>query len=78
MPREYPERPIVGVGVVVFNGDSVLLIKRKNPPRENELSLPGGAQKLGETVSETAVREVFEETNVSCQTIIGSKDYCLV
>ncbi|MBL95071.1 MAG: phosphohydrolase [Magnetovibrio sp.] len=64
MPREYPERPIVGVGVVIFNGDSVLLVRRKNPPRENELSLPGGAQKVGETVVEAAVREVFEETGL--------------
>ena len=64
MPREYPEQPIVGVGVVVFNCDYVLLVKRNNPPRKNELSLPGGVQELGETVSEAAVREVCEETGL--------------
>gem|GEM_PF-60498 len=62
--REYPARPIVGVGVVVLRKDSVLLIKRGNPPRAGEWSLPGGSQHLGETVRQTAAREVLEETGV--------------
>jgi len=64
-PREYPRRPFVGVGVVVFRQDTVLLIRRGNPPRAGEWSLPGGAQHLGETVRQTAVREVKEETGVT-------------
>ncbi|TVQ39228.1 MAG: NUDIX domain-containing protein [Spirochaetaceae bacterium] len=63
-PREYPRRPFVGVGVVVFRDQSVLLIRRGNPPRAGEWSLPGGAQHVGETVRETALREVLEETGV--------------
>lgn len=64
MSREYPDRPMVGVGVVVWRGDRVLLIQRGKPPREGAWSLPGGKQELGETVRETAVREVREETGV--------------
>ena len=64
MSREYPDRPFVGVGVVVWRGDNVLLIQRGKPPRIGAWSLPGGAQELGETVRETAVREVREETGV--------------
>lgn len=63
-PREYPRRPFVGVGVVVLHDENVLLIRRGNPPRAGEWSLPGGAQHVGETVRETAVREVREETGV--------------
>ncbi len=63
-PREYPRRPFVGVGVVVFRDDTVLLIRRGNPPRAGEWSLPGGAQHVGETVRQTALREVMEETGV--------------
>lgn len=64
MSREYPDRPFVGVGVVVWRGDEVLLIQRGKAPRYGSWSLPGGRQKLGETVRETALREIKEETNL--------------
>ena len=63
--REYPTRPIVGVGVVIIRADAVLLIKRAKPPRRGQWSLPGGAQKLGETLAETARREVTEEAGIT-------------
>jgi 8-oxo-dGTP diphosphatase len=53
------------VGVVLLRGDSVLLIRRGTPPRLGEWSLPGGAQELGETVRETARRELAEETGLA-------------
>lgn len=62
--REYPSRPFVGVGVVVIKGESALLIRRGKPPKAGEWSLPGGSQNVGETVRETAAREVREETGV--------------
>jgi 8-oxo-dGTP diphosphatase len=64
MSREYPARPIVGVGVVVWHGDRVLLVRRGKPPRAGHWSLPGGAQQLGETVAEAARREVMEEAGL--------------
>ena len=62
--REYPERPVVGVGAIVFRDRSVLLIRRGKPPRAGQWSLPGGAQKLGETVRAALAREVREETGI--------------
>ena len=64
MSREYPPRPIVGVGVVVWHGDRVLLVRRGKPPRAGHWSLPGGAQQLGETVAAAARREVKEEVGL--------------
>lgn len=64
MAREYPQTPLVGIGVVVLRGEEVLLIRRARPPRQGEWSLPGGLQQLGETVFDAAVREVREETAV--------------
>lgn len=43
----------------------MLLIRRGTPPRVGEWSLPGGAQELGETVEDTARRELAEETGLS-------------
>ena len=62
--REYPDRPWVGVGIVVWRHDQVLLVRRAKPPRLGEWSIPGGAQSLGETVFEAALREVREEAGV--------------
>jgi ADP-ribose pyrophosphatase YjhB (NUDIX family) len=63
--REYPDRPWVGVGVVVWRGDKVLLIRRGREPRKGEWGIPGGAQAIGETLFEAAAREVREETGVA-------------
>ena len=62
MSREYPDRPVVGVGAIVWRGERVLLIRRGRPPRLGQWSLPGGAQQLGETLEEAIRREVREET----------------
>ena len=64
MNRQYPARPIVGVGVVVWHCDRVLLVRRGKAPRSGQWSLPGGAQQLGETVAEAARREVKEEVGL--------------
>jgi 8-oxo-dGTP diphosphatase len=57
----------VGVGVVVWRWDEFLLIKRGNPPRLGQWSIPGGLQELGETVREAGIREIKEETNVDIE-----------
>ena len=69
MSRLYPQRPIVGVGVVVLRGAEVLLIRRGKPPKPGSWSLPGGAQELGETVFDTGRREVREETGIELHAI---------
>jgi ADP-ribose pyrophosphatase YjhB (NUDIX family) len=62
--REYPDRPWVGIGCVVFRGGHVLLVRRGKPPRLGQWSLPGGAQHLGETAEEAARRELREEAGI--------------
>ncbi len=62
--REYPPRPIVGIGIVVLKGEHVLLVRRGKPPNVGTWTLPGGAQELGETAQEAARRELLEETEI--------------
>jgi 8-oxo-dGTP diphosphatase len=77
--REYPARPIVGVGAVVVVTPSdgaipgvhlsgaagVVLIRRRTAPRAGEWSLPGGVLEIGETLAAGLAREVAEETGLT-------------
>lgn len=67
MTRAYPSHPVIGVGVVVWHRDRVLLVQRARPPRQGQWSLPGGAQQLGETVADAARRELREEVGLEVE-----------
>ncbi len=62
--REYPARPLVGIGAVVLRPGAVLLVRRGKPPAAGAWSIPGGAQELGETAEDAARRELREETGL--------------
>jgi 8-oxo-dGTP diphosphatase len=63
--RQYPDRPIVGVGGVVIDAGKVVLIKRKYEPLKGHWSLPGGMVEVGETLEAALTRELLEETGLS-------------
>lgn len=69
MARDYPARPLVGLGVIALrslpSAAEVLLIRRATPPNAGAWSLPGGAQELGERAEAGARRELLEETSVT-------------
>jgi ADP-ribose pyrophosphatase YjhB (NUDIX family) len=62
--RRYPERPMLGVGAVIFNGDSVLLIERGQEPLQGWWTVPGGLVEAGERLDQALRREVMEETGL--------------
>jgi len=62
--REYPDRPLLGVGGVVIDGDRALLIRRASEPLRGQWSIPGGMLELGESLEEGVVRELLEETGL--------------
>jgi 8-oxo-dGTP diphosphatase len=62
LSRQYPKRPVVGVGAVILDRDQILLEKRKNSPGKGKWSVPGGLVELGEDVEQAVIREVKEET----------------
>jgi 8-oxo-dGTP diphosphatase len=68
MSREYPDRPLVGVGAVIVKDNRVLLIRRGQAPLLGEWSLPGGVLECGETLRKATVREAREETGLEVDT----------
>jgi 8-oxo-dGTP diphosphatase len=67
--RSYPDRPWVGVGGIVFQGDEVLLVKRGREPGLGKWSIPGGAVEVGETVERAIQREIEEETGLIIEVV---------
>jgi mutator protein MutT len=65
--RKYPDRPYVGVGAVIVQDGQVLIVKRKYDPLAGQWSLPGGGVELGETLEDSVVREMREETGLDIE-----------
>lgn len=50
---------------VVFRGNRVLLVRRRNPPDRGSLALPGGFVEGHESAETAALRELAEETGLA-------------
>jgi mutator protein MutT len=57
--------PRLGASVVLWKGNSVLLVKRKAGPYAGKWALPGGNVAFGERMAEAAKRELLEETGIT-------------
>ena len=67
--REYPERPIVGVGGVIIENGRTLLIRRGSEPLRGEWSIPGGTLELGESLQAGVARELRQETGLDVRVL---------
>jgi 8-oxo-dGTP diphosphatase len=65
--RSYPGRPFLGVGALIFDGDSILLVERGHEPLKGWWSVPGGILETGETLANGIRREVREETGLEVE-----------
>jgi mutator protein MutT len=64
MRREYPEAPIVAVGVIIRRGNRIAVVRRDKEPSKGLWTFPGGAIELGESLEDAARREALEETGL--------------
>lgn len=67
--REYPERPVVGIGGVIIDQGRTLLIRRGSEPLLGQWSIPGGTLELGESLQEGVARELLEETGIAVRVL---------
>jgi 8-oxo-dGTP diphosphatase len=54
---------------VLFEGDSVLLVERGNPPYKGMLALPGGFVEGHESAEQAVLRELKEEAGLSARLV---------
>lgn len=67
--REYPDRPVVGVGGVIVDRGRTVLIRRGTEPLLGQWSIPGGTMEVGETIEEAVRRELREETGLEVRVL---------
>ena len=64
-----PKTPFLTVDALILYEGKLVLIRRLNPPFENEFALPGGFVEVGETVEAATFREAKEETGLDIELI---------
>jgi ADP-ribose pyrophosphatase YjhB (NUDIX family) len=65
--RRYPQRPVLGIGALIFERGRILLVERGKEPLKGYWSLPGGVLEIGETLEQGIIREVREETGLEVE-----------
>jgi ADP-ribose pyrophosphatase YjhB (NUDIX family) len=65
MEDRTPEKRAVSAVLRARDTGRVALVRRKNPPRAGEWSLPGGSVEREETPAEAIVRELSEELGIA-------------
>jgi len=69
LKRDYPDRPLLGVGAIIVRQEKVLVVRRATSPLKGDWSIPGGLVETGETTREAVVREISEETGLTIEPI---------
>lgn len=69
MAREYPDRPVVGIGGVIIENRRALLVRRAAEPLRGHWSIPGGTLELGESLQQGVARELLEETGLQVRVL---------
>jgi ADP-ribose pyrophosphatase YjhB (NUDIX family) len=74
--RAYPDRPFLAVSAAIIRDGKVLVVRRARKPALNLYTLPGGAVELGETLHDSVIREVREETQLTIEPVAlaGTRD----
>ena len=67
--NDYPGKPRVAVGAVVFKEECVLLVRRGQAPAKDLWAIPGGSVEIGETLQKAAEREILEETGIQIRAL---------
>ena len=60
-------RPIPATIAAVIKDNSVLLVRRANPPDAGFWGFPGGKIEFGEGIEQAAIRELYEETGIRAE-----------
>jgi len=61
--------PVPAAGVVIVENEGVLMVRRKLDPRAGMWTLPAGFVEFDEHVTDCAIRETREETNLDVELI---------
>ena len=62
MPK--PRTPLLAVDPLIIYKSKLILFRRKKPPFQDQLAIPGGSVKVGETTENACVRVAKEKTNM--------------